>query len=286
MSENKKGRQDSETLMDRDDKPAPGCAFNVIDRSTGTKKSVRLSATCRRDTNPLIDGFLQDLYSKATGTKDRIQLSRFDGLEEAYFTTKLGIKDLFIPVTFLVGDHHKKILGFEGLPTEKDIARALKNPKKYMVYEWTNEKCVDAVAAGKKILNRILGEYVTHSNSRTAMFDQLPEDVASEAKTTVKLAEATRMKAKAARLEAAAKKEKAAKVEAAKVKAAKAKAKAAATKKPATVKKATKKAAAKKVTWYKTSKSNETATKRAVAQPTGFFATKKEAQSNKPKLTV
>jgi hypothetical protein len=124
-------------------KPALGQSYVVID--TANKKTLmKVSTSCHRDKN----GEMGKQYAKLTGGV--LQLCRYEGVSEPYIFAKLGSKGSFVPVTFLVGPHHKRCLGYEGFPTESAMKTALANTK-LMQYVWTGESSKDAQASGKTV---------------------------------------------------------------------------------------------------------------------------------------
>lgn len=261
----KKGRLPANVNIES--KPAPGNAFVVID--TGNKKILmRVAIGCRRDTNPQKDGALQEMWKKAGGD-GQLQLSRYEAVAEPYFIAKLGRKGDFVPITFLCGPGHKKCLGFEGMPTESNIKKALKD-KKLLRYEWTAEDYLVAVAAGKEVFELRDGAAV------------LTNLTAEKAKEMIK-AKAARDKA---RETSKADKKPATKKKAAKKKTTKKKTtskKKTSTKKVATEAKeagAVKKPASKKKTWYRM-ENGKISKKRVVNQPDGFYPTEAEAKLNR-----
>lgn len=223
-----------------DSKPASGNSFAVIKN----KKLIKVSVACRRDTNPELDGEAAAIFAKERGKDDNsiLQICRYGGLQEPYFLAKVGRKHNFTFITFLVGNHHKKAMGFEGVPTLKNINKALKDTK-LLSYEWTGQSVSDALAEGKTVYEMRDGPLVK---------------IMTKAEKIVAKAEPVKpVKAK----KVVAKKVVAKKTKAEPVKA-KAKAKA-------------------RVTWYKTTANNELERKRSVKQPAGFFSTENDAKKNK-----
>jgi len=231
----KKGRMPANVNIEV--KPDTGKSHTAIDHDN-KKILMKVSTGCRRDTNPDIDGSFQQAFT-AAGGKGAAQLSRYDGVAEPFLMAKLGKKPNFIYLTFLVGPHHTKCLGFEGVPTDAAIAKALKNPK-LLRYEWTGELTKEALAAGKEV------------------FDLNKEGAA------VQLVAKPAKKAKKAKKAVAAKKP-AAKKKVTKV--------AAEAKESGAVKKPAKK----KQLWYQMIGGKITK-KRMVKQPEGFFPSEKEAK--------
>lgn len=230
-------------------KPDTGKSHIAIDHAN-KKILMRVSTGCRRDTNPEIDGGYQKAFNKAGG-KGKAHLSRYDGVSEPYLMAKLGRKPNFTYITFLVGPHHKKCLGFEGVPTDAAIAKALKDPT-LLRYEWTGELTADALVAGKEV------------------FDLDAEGVAVQMGVKVSKPKA----AKVIKVAAEAKKS-------SKPKAAKKPAKKKVTKVAAEAKEsgAVKKPAKKQI-WYQMVGGKITK-KRMVKQPEGFFPSEKEAKLNR-----
>lgn len=233
----KKGRMPANINIDV--KPAPGDSYTVIDKSN-KKILMKVSIGCQRDKNPKIDGEMQKQYAKLT-KGEVLQLSRYDGVSEPYFFAKLGKKGHFVPVTFLVGPHHKKCLGFEGLPTDSNIKKALKDDK-LLRYEWTGEKLKVALAVGKEV------------------FDLNKEGVAMQI-----MPKGTKPAAKKPAAKKPAKKPAAKKTSIAK---------------EAKESGAVKKPAAKRVTWYQAI-DGKIKKKRSTKQPEGFYATEKDAKLNR-----
>jgi len=277
MSEKQKAKQGRlPANINIESKPAPGNAFTVID--TDNKKILmRIAIGCRRDTNPEKDGAMQALWEEAGG-KDQLQLSRYEAVAEPYFLAKLGRKGDFVPITFLCGPGYKKCMGFEGMPTDSNIKKALKD-KKLLRYEWTGQEYLDAVAAGEQVFELRDGvavetnltvekakEMIKAKADRDKAREKLKAEQAKE-----KAAEAKETKAKPKKKTAAKKKTSTKKKKAAKKKA---------TAKEAKESGAVKRPRAKQKTWYQVvdGKINR---KRVVNQPEGFYPTEKEAKLNR-----